>query len=367
MKKNRKILFIVPFYRDRSPSQRFRIERYIDYFERNGYECTFSHLITPETDKVFYSKGNLIAKTLLLLKFLWIRLRDVRRASKYDIVFVQREAIFIGTTFFERRFAKKSKLIFDFDDAIWLPNVSEANKNLEWLKDYQKTERIIALAHYVIAGNSFLADYAAWFNPNVTVIPTTVDTLLFVPEKKEWNNNDSVCIGWSGSQTTVKHFEVIVPVLKRIKEKYGRKVSFKLIGNEQYLNDVLGIKGIKWMPDREVEELRAFDIGIMPLPDDKWAKGKCGLKGLTYMALEIPTIMSPVGVNTEIIQDGVNGFLASTEEEWIEKISLLIENPGLRQKLGKAGRQTVVEKYSVEANKQKYLEVFNVVPERDIL
>ncbi|MCD6367133.1 MAG: glycosyltransferase family 4 protein, partial [Bacteroidales bacterium] len=163
------------------------------------------------------------------------------------------------------------------------------------------------------------------------------------------------------SQTTIKHFLKIVPVLEAINKKYGDKVKLKLIGDENFYNDILKLKGTKWSPEKEVEELAELNIGIMPLPDDEWANGKCGLKGLTYMALEIPTIMSPVGVNTEIIQDGVNGFLASTEEEWIEKISMLIENPDLRQQLGKAGRQTVVEKYSVEANKQKYLDVFNAV------
>jgi len=114
-----------------------------------------------------------------------------------------------------------------------------------------------------------------------------------------------------------------------------------------------------WNCDSEIEDLSEIDIGIMPLPDDEWAKGKCGFKGLQYMAMEIPTVMSAVGVNREIIEEGVNGFLASTEEEWIDKLSLLIESEELRRNIGMEGRKTVIEKYSVDSQKQRYLEYFN--------
>lgn len=147
-----------------------------------------------------------------------------------------------------------------------------------------------------------------------------------VPKHK----SDKITIGWSGSITTIKHFEFALPVLRKLKEKYGDRLRFKVIGDASYTNEELGIKGIGWKREDEVKELSEFDIGVMPLPDDEWANGKCGLKGLQYMALEIPTIMSPVGVNTEIIKDGKNGFLASEINEWLEKTSRLIENSDLR-------------------------------------
>ena len=172
-------------------------------------------------------------------------------------------------------------------------------------------------------------------------------------------SSETVTIGWSGSPTTVKHFETILPALEQIKEKYGERVRFALMGDGSYHHTKLEINGIAWNSDTEVNELSNFDIGIMPLPNDEWVKGKCGLKGLCYMALEIPTILSFVGVNTEIIQDGENGFLAATEAEWVEKLSLLIDSQALRKKLGKTGRKTVVENYSVEANKEKYLHIFS--------
>ena len=209
----------------------------------------------------------------------------------------------------------------------------------------------------VVTGNQYLADYASQFSPNVKIIPTTIDTDWYKPILKA-NNGSSICIGWSGSFSTVKHFEQAIPALDRINLKYGDRVRFKLIGDANYQNQELGIQGIAWSSDSEVEDLSDIDIGIMPLPNDEWSKGKCGLKGLQYMGMAIPTIMSPVGVNADIVTDGQNGFLADSEEEWVEKLSLLIENKALRTKIGLEGRETVVQHYSVEANKQKYLNLF---------
>src|SRR5690606_5632004 len=182
---------------------------------------------------------------------------------------------------------------------------------------------------------------------------TTINTKKY--KKIKVPKSNKIVIGWSGSITTIQHFEYAIYFLIKLKNKFGAQIEFKVIGDANYVNEELSIKGLPWNKQTEIEDLSTFDIGIMPLPDDEWAKGKCGLKGLQYMALEIPTIMSPVGVNTEIIQDGVNGFLASTEEEWLSKLGLLIQSEELRKKLGKAGRQTIIERYSIEANKDKYL------------
>jgi len=264
-----------------------------------------------------------------------------------------------GSTFFEKRFAgSKAKLIFDFDDAIWLQNVSDANKKLSFLKDAGKTGTIIRLCDMVFAGNQYLKDYASQFNNNIVIVPTTIDTDLYVSKRK---NNDSpvVCIGWSGSFSTIQHFALAIPALRRIKDKYGDKVKFKIIGDGRYYCEELKTQGVPWIAATELEDLSEIDIGVMPLPDDEWAKGKCGLKGLQYMALGIPTLMSPVGVNSEIIQNGVNGYLPSTEDEWVDMVSLLVENKDCRIKIGSAGRQTVIDRYSVHAWKDKYVEYFN--------
>lgn len=356
----RKILFITAHRKDRAPNQRFRFEQYLPFLEAHGFQCTFSPLIrTPEEDKQFY-QGSLLQKVMLGSVFTWRRLKDVLRARKYDIVFIAREAFVTGTTVFERGLKKSgAKIIFDFDDSIWINVVSESNKALSWLKDANKTSKIISLSHKVFAGNKYLSDYANQYNDQVVIIPTTIDTDTYKPNYSI--DKRKITIGWSGSTSTIQHFKYAIPALQQLKEKFGDQITIEVIGDANYNHEPLGIVGSAWNSKTELEDLHRFDIGIMPLPDDEWTKGKCGLKGLQYMALEIPTIMSPVGVNGEIIQDGVNGFLASSTEEWVSKLSLLIENPELRVNLGKEGRRTVEKQYSVISQQEAYLNQFNLL------
>ncbi|HNW90373.1 MAG TPA: glycosyltransferase family 4 protein [Bacteroidales bacterium] len=294
------------------------------------------------------------------MKYFFRRCYDVLRSVRYDIVFIQREAYFIGPPFFEWLLKKfGAKIIFDFDDSIWLQNVSDANKKYQWLKSFSKTSKIISYASMVFAGNQYLSDYAANYTDRkkIRIVPTTINTTEYFPSNLK-NENGLIRIGWSGSFTTIKHFKFAEKFLTRLSEKYPDKMSIIVIGDKNYKNDQLPVSAYDWKKEDELRMFSYFDIGIMPLPDDEWARGKCGLKGLQYMAIGIPTIMSPVGVNTEIIQDGVNGFLAEAEDEWTEKISLLIESPELRKKIGANGRQTVEERYSFNAWKDKYVSYF---------
>jgi glycosyltransferase involved in cell wall biosynthesis len=354
-----RILFIAAHRAGRSPSQRYRFEQYFDFLSSKGYECVLSSIIDEEADLFFYRPGNLFRKVMVTLKSALRRWKDVRTASQFDIVFVQREAFMTGSSWFERGFAKSgAKLVFDFDDSIWLLDTSAANKRWEWLKSAEKTSKIISMSDLVFAGNEYLASYARKYNSNVRVMPTTIDTEVF-KRKLPYSDNESICIGWSGSITTIKHFELAIPVLRALKAKYGTRVHFKVMGDAGFNHPELGIIGIPWTEDTEVDIISSFDIGIMPLPDDEWVKGKCGLKGLSYMSLEIPTVMSAVGVNPSIIKNGINGFLASSEEEWTNRLSELIESFELRKRLGQEGRKTVESEYSKNSRKNEYLESFN--------
>jgi glycosyltransferase involved in cell wall biosynthesis len=353
-----KVLIVCAHRPHRSPSQRYRFEQYLTFLGQNGFSFSWSYLLDEKDDRIFYSKGNLLSKALILWRSVLKRKRDSRRFKGYDVIFIQREALFTGSSKYEQTaFESGAKVIFDFDDSIWMGDTSPGNKKWEWLKRPEKFFDNIKHAHYVIAGNEYLAAKAGSVNKNTVIIPTTIDTSLHLP-KHELRNKETVCIGWSGSISTIKHFEILLPVLKQLKEKYKNKVRFKILGQETYENPELSIECIKWTEDTEVDQLNTFDIGLMPLPDDEWANGKCGLKGLSYMACGVTTIMSHVGVNKQIISHGVNGFLAGNGEEWLKIISELIEDPQLRKIIGEAGRQTVVEKYSVQANKNKYLRVF---------
>ena len=353
-----KVLIVCAHRPKRSPSQRYRFEQYVSFLESNGFDFTYSYLLSEKDDVTFYSSGNFISKIFILLKCVLIRIKDTFSFSSYDIVFIQREATFFGTSFFEKRAYKSgAKIIFDFDDSIWLADTSPGNKKWEWIKKPAKFFTSIPFAHVVIAGNDYLAEKAKIHNSNVIVIPTTIDTGFHVP-KPELRNKECVTIGWSGSLSTVKHFDLLVPVLVKLKERYKDRVRFKVIGEKNYSNPLLKTETVAWSEDNEVNELNTLDIGIMPLPDDEWANGKCGLKGLSYMACGVATVMSEVGVNKKIIRHGSSGFLASNDYEWFNFLSELIENKNLRIKMGIKGRETVIERFSVQANKQLYLGLF---------
>jgi len=214
------------------------------------------------------------------------------------------------------------------------------------------------MSAHVMVGNPYLAEYARRVNPNVTVIPTTIDLNKYEVREADPAKEYPV-IGWTGSFSTVQHLDTLRGAL----EKLARRERFKLrvIGTPQYQIEGVEVEAMPWRAQSEIEDLAPCDIGIMPLPDDKWSKGKCGLKALQFMALGIPTMCSPVGVNTEIIQDGENGFIAGTEDEWVEKLAQLIRSNDLRQRIGLAGRRTVEQKYSAEVQAPRVFEIFQSV------
>jgi glycosyltransferase involved in cell wall biosynthesis len=354
MRVPRRILFVSAHPRGFAPSQRFRFEQYVGFLADHGFETTFSAIVREDEYPFLYAPGNTSRKARMFARGLAERLWQSVHRPDVDVAIVQREAIQLGTTVYESALARSpAKLVFDFDDAIWLADASPANRRMAWLKRPEKVPRLIRLADQVWAGNDYLAEYARQFNAAVEVVPTTVDTDRHRPCPA--GASAPVCLGWTGSSSTIKHFDLAVPVLLRIRERFGDRVRFKLIGDGGYRNDALGLRGTPWREATEIDDLCDIDIGLMPLPDDEWAKGKCGLKALQFMALELPVVTSPVGVNTTIISDGANGFLAAGEDEWFERLCALIESAELRRTVGAAARATVVDRYSVASQRERYL------------
>lgn len=342
----------------RAPGQRFRFEQYLPYLESHGYEFDFDYLFSAAQDRIFYRTNNVLAKGLTVCSGLLKRLLTLRKWRRYDLVFVQREALIVGLDFCEQFLARRLPMIYDFDDSIWLQNVSEGNRRFGFLKRPSKTRSLIRAATLVAAGNQYLAEYARPLNPNVVVLPTTIDTQEYQPRAHSKPAGAKICIGWSGSFSTIEHFKLALPALQEVQRIHGLRVCFKVIGDERYYCRELGVQGEAWRAASEVADLQEIDIGIMPLADDEWSRGKCGLKGLQYMALGIPTVMSPVGVNSSIIQNGVNGFTPKSEAEWVDCLNSLINSASLRSQLGAAGRETVERNFSVKAWQQAYLTHF---------
>lgn len=354
MTSEKRLLFVALHRPGRSPSQRFRFEQFVPHLEASGWVCDYAFMLDEEADRAFYTPGAYLKKAGIVIRGFVKRLSDIARADQYDVIFIQRESFLTGSIFFERMFAKtKARIVFDFDDAIWMLDISDANRNLSWLKDPSKTRKIIALADLVIGGNGYLADYARQFNQNVTVIPSVVDTDHY--RSTHPVHGEQVIIGWSGSQTTIKHFLLAEPWLRELKNRFGERLHIAAVCERPITLDGLDIETVSWNREEEVQILDRIDIGIMPLPDDEWSKGKCGFKGIQYMSMSKPSLMSPVGVNPEIITDGFNGFLPKSDGEWVEHITRLIDSPDLRRQIGSEGRKTVEERYSVNAVKSKLL------------
>ncbi len=352
------IFFLVPYPYGEAPSQRFRFEQYIEDLKSNGFQVEVHPFYDYKTWRTLYTQGNAIKKALGIFKSFARRFFLLFKLHKADHIFIHREMAHVGPPILEWIVAKvfRRKYIYDFDDAIWLPNYSETNAKFHRLKAYWKVKYCIKWANQITAGNEYLASYARQFNPNVKIIPTTIDTENHHNVRTD-HNREKAIIGWTGTHTTSQYLVDIIPVLKKLEEKYD--FIFRVISNEDPKFDLASFDFVKWTKETEIEDLRQFTIGIMPLRHDIWSEGKCGFKGLQYMSLGIVAVMSPVGVNTSIVDDGINGFLAETPEEWESCLIRLLEDAELRKQIGEKGRLTIEERYSVNAYRSHYISLFH--------
>lgn len=356
-----RVLFLVPYPTGEAPSQRFRFEQYFNLLREKKIEFSVSSFWGLRAWKILYQKGFFFEKSIWLLIGFAKRWIDVFRCLAFDKIFIHRECAPVGPPIFEFIIARvfRKKIIYDFDDAIWLENTSHENRLARWLKYHGKVKSICRWSHKVSCGNDWLAHYARKYNFEVVVNPTTIDT-------ENWHNpskwsvqkkDDRVTIGWTGTHSTAFYLESLMPVLKEMEKKYS--IRIQVISNKNPQLDLESAEFIPWSKEDEIQKLLAFDIGLMPLYDDDWARGKCGFKALQYMALEIPCVASPVGVNSSIIDNGENGFLCTLADEWVNALTTLIENPVQRKKIGTQGRKKVADSYSVSSNSTRFLSLIN--------
>ena len=250
--------------------------------------------MTSSLERILYEPGRVVEKAAGLLRAYLKQYASVSRARNFDVIYLFREAALIGPALIESRTARAgARIVFDFDDAIFVRYRSPINAYWSYLKFPSKTATLCRLARQVMAGNRYLADYAERHNPAVSVIPTTIDTKVYRPELRNGRGGNPITIGWTGSHSTVQHLEEITPALAAL----ARRHSFRLVvvGAEPPSIAGVNIERRPWQAATEAKDLSDIDIGIMPLPDDTWSRGKCGCKALQYMALGIPAVVSPVG------------------------------------------------------------------------
>jgi glycosyltransferase involved in cell wall biosynthesis len=357
-----RVLALVPSRFDTSPGQRYRIEQWTPHLAARGIAVEQHSVDGGELGDVIYARGLMAKKAGLIGRQFAARTRLVRRARDFDAAYVFREASPLGPAIFERYLHRIGlPYVYDFDDAVFVPYRSPSNGYLSLLKYPPKTRTACRKAAHVMAGNGYLADYARRFNPNVSIVPTTIDLSTYRVPARAPGSNPPV-IGWTGSHSTVQHLETLLPALERLART--RRFRLRVIGAPDFRADGLDVDVRPWRAATEVDDLTGIDIGVMPLPDDAWTRGKCGAKALQYMGLAIPTVCSPVGVNVEIVDHGRNGLLAATEDEWVARLTELLESFELRQRLGTAGRLTVVERFDGAEVAERVADIFESAASR---
>ncbi|MEO1653170.1 MAG: glycosyltransferase family 4 protein, partial [Bacteroidota bacterium] len=319
-----KILFLFPYPSGTAASQRFRFEQYLDDLQAQGIRVDRQAFLDEKTWKILYQPGHYFQKLAGIVSGFLRRYLLLFRVSKYHYIFIHREGTPLGPPLLEWMLARvlRKKIIFDFDDAIWLPNTTASNALAARLKFHQKTTQIIKWSYRVSAGNTYLANYARKSNPAVVINPTTIDTEHWHNRVKIHREEAKLVIGWTGTHSTLPYLDMLVPVLARLEKEYA--FDLLVIANQPPHFSLDSLVFQAWRKQEEIDDLLRMHIGLMPLQDDPWAQGKCGFKALQYMALGIPALASPVGVNTEIINSGEDGYLCLREEDWERSLRQLL-------------------------------------------
>ena len=352
---------LVPYAPGTTPSQRFRIEQWIPCLGARDVDVRVLPFAGPVLTDLMQRPGRFLRKVPLALGAVVRQTLRVAFGRLGDVVFVHRSAALFGPPLLEWLLALRGRpMVFDFDDAIFLPHETETNRRLAWLKFPGKTGAICRLSAHVVVGNAYLAEYARRFNPRVTIVPSSIDTDRYAPRPSA--RGGKVVVGWMGTSSSQTYLEVFAGMLREVAALPG--VEIRVISNRR--PDLPGVPVVwqRWSAATEVEDIAAFDVGIMPMPDTEWARGKCALKALQYMAMGVATVASAVGANREVIEHGRNGLLASTDAEWVASLRTLAESAELRARLGRAGRETEETRYSMRSSAAAFAEVVRSVVER---
>ncbi len=347
-----RVLFLTTYSR-LGGSSRYLVYNYLEYYERAGLQCT----VSPLFDDTYFTFGLLSRPTGFgdifrhfgyFARRVAERLRALASARRCDLVVIEKELLPYfpyGAEAVLCRGVRKSVALYD--DATHIYYRRHPNPVIRLLCR-GKIAHVMRACSHVIVWNEYLRDYAVKHNPNVTVVNTAVDLRRYeVRRYGEEGPGGPVVLGWIGTPNSYPYLRTLEGAFRDLAAHYD--LELHVISSEPYDSPNIRVINKRWSIESEVDDLKAIDIGLMPLPDDEWTRGKSAAKAIQYMAVGVPAVCSPVGVNRQLIEDGVNGFLASGRDEWSEKLARLIENPALRREIGLNGRRTVEAGYCLDA------------------
>lgn len=359
--KTKSILIVSPYPEGVAPGQRLKYEQYFDYLRSHGYKITVTSFVSNRLWTILYKKGRFPEKIFWTLLGFFKRLVWSAYVPFYDGIFIFHSVSLFGPALFERIYARLNpKMIYDIDDMIHLSHSSQANSFTKWLKGSSRITYLMRRARHIITCTPALDKFARQFNQNTTDISSTINTNTYQPVNSYSNiAGKPITLGWSGSHSTERYLSLLADVLREVAKQ--RNIRLIVIGSGNFTLPGVQVESIAWNSETEVADLQRIDIGLYPLPDDPWVYGKSGLKALQYMALGIPTVATAIGTNFRVIHHEKCGLLVKTDQEWITGLLDLIDNPEKRRSLGLAGRDRVEKYYSIKANQDVYLAIFDKV------
>ena len=355
-----KVLFVTQ-YGFLAASSRTRVFQYLPYLQKHHIQASIltvlpdsriagSQILATHNrwHKIAYY-GRAVWRTLICGIQVWLR------ASAYDILFIQK-VIFPAPIRWLLRW-RRSPMAYDFDDAIFTTEVRRHN----WLTAWKQRRNaaglpaMLELADLVLVENQYTAEYAGRYCSDVSIITGPIDTERYCDPQVREGGSDPVVLGWIGSATTVSYLDLIRVPLARLAQRFPA-LRLRVVGADAVDLEGIQIEFAVWSLDSEVEDLKSFDIGLMPMPDDPWTRGKGGYKLLQYMAMGLPVVTSPVGVSQQIVDDGKVGFWARSPNEWEERLALLIQDSYLRLEMGRRGRAVVEAEYALDVSSRRLVE-----------
>jgi glycosyltransferase involved in cell wall biosynthesis len=345
-------------YGSMAASTRQRLIQYLPHLAAAGIEVEHNPLLPDEYVRGV-ATGQGYPRRRILSAYLH-RFRQLVAGTDADLVWIYAELFPYLPGAFERLAFRSGKpVVYDCDDAFFHGYDAHPDPRVRRLLG-RKLEPLLRGAAAACVGNAYLQGYAARFCERTMILPTVVDTAVYGAAPASGRLRP-VTIGWIGSPSTWPYMRPILPLLRELAQSRGIRIRIVGAGPAARADAFPGLELIEWSEETEVDEVRALDIGLMPLPDDIWARGKCGYKLLQYMACALPVVASPVGINGEIVVPGENGLLPTNEAEWRDALLRLIDDPALRQAFGTAGRRRVEERYSLAVHAPRFIRLLKSI------